>query len=67
MGIIKIDIILFVVRVIFTGANDCGKAGLFELAHGGTLFLDEIGDMPLQIQAKFPWNSVPVSRQLGEK
>jgi transcriptional regulator with PAS, ATPase and Fis domain len=36
----------------FTGANDRGKAGLFELAHGGTLFLDEIGDMPLPIQAK---------------
>jgi PAS domain S-box-containing protein len=36
----------------FTGANDRGKAGLFELAHGGTLFLDEIGDMPLSIQAK---------------
>jgi transcriptional regulator with PAS, ATPase and Fis domain len=37
----------------FTGANDRGKAGLFELAHEGTLFLDEIGDMPLAIQAKF--------------
>lgn len=36
----------------FTGANDRGKAGLFELAHGGTLFLDEIGEMPLQVQAK---------------
>ena len=36
----------------FTGANDRGKAGLFELAHEGTLFLDEIGDMPLAIQAK---------------
>lgn len=36
----------------FTGANDRGKAGLFELAHGGTLFLDEIGDMPVPIQAK---------------
>jgi PAS domain S-box-containing protein len=36
----------------FTGANDRGKAGLFELAHEGTLFLDEIGDMPLLIQAK---------------
>ena len=36
----------------FTGADDRGKAGLFELAHGGTLFLDEIGDMPLLIQAK---------------
>jgi len=36
----------------FTGANDRGKAGLFELAHEGTLFLDEIGDMSLVIQAK---------------
>jgi PAS domain S-box-containing protein len=36
----------------FTGADDRGKAGLFELAHEGTLFLDEIGDMPSLIQAK---------------
>lgn len=36
----------------FTGANDKGKIGLFELAQGGTLFLDEIGDMPLTLQAK---------------
>lgn len=36
----------------FTGADDKGKIGLFELAQGGTLFLDEIGDMPLPLQAK---------------
>jgi transcriptional regulator with PAS, ATPase and Fis domain len=36
----------------FTGANEKGKVGLFELAESGTLFLDEIGDMPLSIQAK---------------
>ena len=28
----------------FTGAQQEGKSGLFELAHEGTLFLDEIGD-----------------------
>ncbi len=36
----------------FTGADEKGKIGLFELARGGTLFLDEIGDMPLSLQAK---------------
>jgi len=36
----------------FTGANQKGKVGLFELAEGGTLFLDEIGDLPLPTQAK---------------
>ncbi|WP_419176233.1 sigma-54 interaction domain-containing protein [Desulfosediminicola sp.] len=36
----------------FTGANEQGKIGLFEMAQGGTLFLDEIGDMPLALQAK---------------
>lgn len=36
----------------FTGANDKGKVGLFEVAEGGTLFLDEIGDMPITLQAK---------------
>jgi len=36
----------------FTGANEQGKVGLFELAHKGTLFLDEIGDLPLPLQAK---------------
>ncbi|MBY0223871.1 sigma 54-interacting transcriptional regulator [Sporosarcina aquimarina] len=36
----------------FTGANQQGKAGLFEVANGGTLFLDEIGDMPMDLQVK---------------
>ena len=36
----------------FTGANDKGKVGKFELANAGTIFLDEIGDMPLHLQVK---------------
>lgn len=36
----------------FTGANVCGKMGLFEAAHRGTLFLDEIAELPLTLQAK---------------
>lgn len=36
----------------FTGANEKGKIGKFELANGGTIFLDEIGDMPLHLQVK---------------
>ncbi|HJF30456.1 MAG TPA: sigma 54-interacting transcriptional regulator [Sporosarcina psychrophila] len=36
----------------FTGANQKGKAGLFEAANHGTIFLDEIGEMPLQLQVK---------------
>lgn len=36
----------------FTGANEKGKLGKFELANGGTIFLDEIGDMPLHLQVK---------------
>lgn len=36
----------------FTGANQKGKIGLFELANGGTLFLDEIGELPLELQVK---------------
>ncbi|WP_027399574.1 sigma 54-interacting transcriptional regulator [Anaerovorax odorimutans] len=36
----------------FTGANDKGKIGKFEMANGGTIFLDEIGDMPLHLQVK---------------
>lgn len=36
----------------FTGANERGKIGKFELAGGGTIFLDEIGDLPLHLQVK---------------
>ncbi|MDA8236139.1 MAG: sigma 54-interacting transcriptional regulator [Clostridia bacterium] len=40
-------------RGAFTGANNMGKPGLFELANEGTLFLDEIEDLPLELQGKF--------------
>ncbi|MFG6120061.1 sigma-54-dependent Fis family transcriptional regulator [Thalassobacillus sp. B23F22_16] len=36
----------------FTGANQSGKPGKFELANNGTIFLDEIGEMPAQLQVK---------------
>ncbi|MEL3972059.1 sigma 54-interacting transcriptional regulator [Rossellomorea oryzaecorticis] len=36
----------------FTGANQAGKPGKFELANKGTIFLDEIGEMPPQLQVK---------------
>ena len=36
----------------FTGANNEGKPGLFELANEGTLFLDEIGELSLSMQSK---------------
>ncbi len=36
----------------FTGANEKGKIGLFEMAKGGTLFLDEIGELSMTVQAK---------------
>lgn len=36
----------------FTGAQEGGRPGKFELADGGTLFLDEIGDMPFDMQVK---------------
>lgn len=39
-------------RGAFTGANDKGKVGKFEMANGGTVFLDEIGDMPHHLQVK---------------
>ncbi len=36
----------------FTGANDKGKIGLFEIANGGTIFLDEISTIPPHLQVK---------------
>lgn len=36
----------------FTGANQAGKPGKFEIANNGVLFLDEISSMPLAIQSK---------------
>ncbi|MGE7184863.1 sigma-54 interaction domain-containing protein [Peribacillus sp. NPDC006672] len=36
----------------FTGANQKGKPGMFELAECGILFLDEVGELPLQLQVK---------------
>ena len=36
----------------FTGANQKGKLGLFEMAEGGTLFLDEVALSPLNLQHK---------------
>lgn len=36
----------------FTGADQKGKIGYFELAHNGTIFLDEIGELPLNMQVK---------------
>ena len=37
----------------FTGAQEKGKLGKFELADGGTLFLDEIGNMSAALQMRF--------------
>lgn len=36
----------------FTGAQNKGKPGMFELAHTGTILLDEVGDLPLSLQVK---------------
>ncbi|MDR2300743.1 MAG: sigma 54-interacting transcriptional regulator [Deltaproteobacteria bacterium] len=36
----------------FTGADQKGKMGMFELANSGTIFLDEIGEMPFNLQVK---------------
>jgi PAS domain S-box-containing protein len=39
-------------RGAFTGAQDNGKPGLFEVADNGTLLLDEVGEIPLNVQVK---------------
>lgn len=44
----------------FTGANNGGKQGKFEICKDGTLFLDEIGDLPFLMQVK-------LNRALEEK
>lgn len=36
----------------FTGAEQGGKIGKFEISKEGTLFLDEIGDLPYNMQVK---------------
>lgn len=36
----------------FTGADEKGKKGYFELANKGVLFLDEIGEISLSFQSK---------------
>ena len=36
----------------FTGANQKGKIGMFELANDGTILLDEVADIPLNLQVK---------------
>ena len=40
------------VKGAFSGANQQGKPGLFEIANKGTLFLDEIAELPLAMQSK---------------
>lgn len=40
------------VKGAFTGADNQGKAGLFEQANDGVLFLDEVGELPLHLQVK---------------
>lgn len=39
-------------RGAFTGADQKGKPGLFEMAHQGSIFLDEIGELSLSMQVK---------------
>lgn len=36
----------------FTGANQQGKPGMFELANQGTILLDEVSELPLAAQTK---------------
>ncbi len=40
------------VRGAFSGADNQGRAGYFEMADKGTVFLDEIGELPLPMQSK---------------
>ncbi|WP_257348293.1 sigma-54 interaction domain-containing protein [Pseudalkalibacillus decolorationis] len=40
------------VKGAFTGADNRGKPGLFEIAENGTLLLDEISELPLNLQVK---------------
>lgn len=40
------------VKGAFSGANNSGRIGKFELANKGVIFLDEIGDMPIYLQVK---------------
>lgn len=40
------------VKGAFTGANNSGKKGLFEVANNGTILLDEISELSLSAQAK---------------
>ena len=40
------------VKGAFSGANQDGKIGKFELANKGTIFLDEITEMPFNLQVK---------------
>ncbi|ERI11435.1 sigma 54-interacting transcriptional regulator [Aneurinibacillus aneurinilyticus] len=39
-------------RGAFTGADQKGKPGLFEMAHRGSIFLDEIGELSPNVQVK---------------
>ncbi|MGE5701866.1 MAG: sigma 54-interacting transcriptional regulator [Clostridia bacterium] len=36
----------------FTGADQKGKLGMFELAHRGSIFLDEVTELPYNMQVK---------------
>ncbi|RDG33169.1 AAA family ATPase [Oceanispirochaeta sp. M1] len=40
------------VKGAFTGANNQGRIGKFEMANKGTIFLDEITEMPIYLQTK---------------
>ncbi len=40
------------VKGAFTGANDKGKRGYFEVAEKGTIFLDEISEISMEMQVK---------------